>query len=505
MSEEEQAPAGSNEQPQPAVAQQQLSKKQKAQINLAFNSARNRWSFQEESRGFYLDSETMTIYCWDTEKCILYLYVYEADQLNLLWNAYDTPYLWPMLEWRPGAMPPPKPADCLNAWNVAQPLLVMFLNGKRFTPAKEDDFPDEVVEKSREDFKAMHELMPDCIERLAKINKVGQVYVMRKFKPVGDNPTISFNRYMDVLEKNDSFAPGGMAELSMRLSVDMNGGILGQHIPEYIFIIFEMSIIEKEQILRVSTDAIESKFRFIHSFDLRLGGYPNLAEHHVQIAFMNSRFCICDLGSESGTFIRSEEQGDVRLNPNEWMELVHGLSLRLGTDCILQVELSDFAIQAVEAASVGVPLFDPASVEVEGQEAGDDDDMFKSDSPKRVYKDRAQARRQRHGDKKLGKDGILDTVKRKLDEIERHEAANKPKSIVETEGAMRSDGSFIGVSAGERAGLGFNTAQGLGFQKPEDIVDVQAMSRGQRGRHAATSRYEEITREEQPAAKRRRN
>lgn len=91
-----------------------------------------------------------------------------------------------------------------------------------------------------------------------------------------------------MLERNDSFAPGGLAERSMRLSVDMNGGVLGPHIAE-------------------------------------LAGYPGLADQHVQIAFLNSRFCVCDLGSHGGTWIN-----DDKLEPHQWTELVHGTTLRLG-------------------------------------------------------------------------------------------------------------------------------------------------------------------------------
>ena len=57
-------------------------------------------SFQDaDEKGFYLDTAKNVLYCWDPQKSLLYEYDKDSGNVTLLWNAYDTPYLWSMLEW----------------------------------------------------------------------------------------------------------------------------------------------------------------------------------------------------------------------------------------------------------------------------------------------------------------------------------------------------------------------------------------------------------------------
>lgn len=91
-------------------------------------------------------------------------------------------------------MPPPEPQACLDAWTFAQPQLVMFLNGKRYTPVREHELDDAQIAQAVNDFQIMHQLNNVCISRLQAVSKIGRVYVMRKFKPVGEDPSKSFAR-----------------------------------------------------------------------------------------------------------------------------------------------------------------------------------------------------------------------------------------------------------------------------------------------------------------------
>jgi len=429
-----------------------------------FKDAKDRWKIDGSTmKGFYLHSESGYLYIWDQPTGVLREFSQTTGECQVVWSSVAPEInaeLWTVLP-----LPPTDPAALLAAHADSAELpnidtyltLIIAHEAGRQVPA-------DVLAGAADDFCERWQLQPQARQRLQTLSAAGQGYAIASFRGEGDSYELSkaFIQYIGELRRM-SPPPWGKGACTLR--VEATGAIIGRCCPDL--------------------DAL-----------CRDDPPARLAQAHCKIMSEKDRFFVSNMAAtEEGTVLDGFCVDDTWVGP-----LKTGMLLTVGP-LRIKFELSDMA------KDTPLPGGRPA-----GKRSIDDDDdghwqakvYRKTGGEKQIalqrqsdYKDRAEERRVRSGEKAGSGNAAIDGLINKFHEIQKAEEAvaefedsrtEMPMQEAQREANMGTDGSFIGFGQGiERAGIGFASSQSA--ELIPDVLDPKGLSQQEMSRKKMQMRF----------------
>lgn len=437
-----------------------------------YADAQDRWKIDSQTmKGYYLHSESGYLYVWDQPSGILHEFLPSVGQCQAVWSS-----AMPQLNaeiWTVLPLPPTDPASLQQSSiasgvgynsDVYMELFVAHVGGRQV--------PADVVEPAVSEFCERLDLPPQARKRLKDLPVAGQGYAMQNFQCELDQPSKALTGYIDRLL---SMNPPPWGNAACMLRVEATGAILGSSCPD---------------LAALCCDDPPDR----------------LAVAHCKIVSEEDRFFICDLGtSKEGTGLDGFAVGEKWVGPLKTGSIISVGPLRI------QFRLSQFASaeplnldrkrkleeMAAEGGCPAVGMGGPnPNAWMRKVFQRTDEDKEERRQRQDMYKDRAQARRERSGGPagSVAFDGLMEKyqkVKQAEKEAEEVEEARveEPTKVDHFEAGMNRDGTFLGYGDSGRAGIGFRSEASA--ELIPNVLDPKALSARDAALLKAQMRYQQ--------------